>query len=1012
MLQKQSIDINFAQGLDEKTDPKRVQPGRFLALSNSVFTKAGLLTKRNGFGILSALSDASSLFLTTFNGNLTAIGNSISAYSSANKSWINKGAIKPIDLSVLSLIKSNTNQTQCDSVTASNNLICTVFSDINASTTTYKYVIADSVTGQNIIAPTLIPVASGVVTGSPRVFLLGSYFIIVFTNVISATSHLQYIAISTSNPTVVTTAADIASAYVSSTRLSWDGVVANSALYIGYNTTTGGQSIKVTYLNSALVVATAVTFASRIATIMSMTADISIPTAPIIYASFYDGAGSTAYTLAVDKNLNTVLAPTQYLSTGTIVNVTSSAIKGVNTILYEVTNAYSYDSGLPTNYIATKTVTQAGTVGSQTIIRRSVGLASKSAIIGSTIYVLSAYSSTPQPTYFLLDSTGTIYSKLAYGNGGGYLTKGLPNLFVIGNIAQVSYLIKDLVASVNKGTALAASVPIAAVYSQTGINLASFNVGVSTLTSAEIGANLNISGALTIAYDGYTPVEQGFHLWPDNVEVTTATGSGAITAQQYYYQVTYEWSDNQGNLFRSAPSIPVAITTTTSSSTNTINVPTLRVTSKTANPVKIVVYRWSVAQQVYYQITSITSPTLNDTTTDSVAIVDALADSAIIGNNILYTTGGVIENIGMPATSNLTLFNDRLFFIYSEDRNLLGFSKQVIEATPVESSDLLTIYVAPSIGSQGSTGPMTAISAMDDKLIIFKANAIYYINGTGPDNTGSNSQYSDATFITSVIGCSNQNSIAFIPTGLVFQSDKGIWLLDRNLNTSYIGAPVETDTIGAVVESAIAIPGTTQIRFTMNTGITLMYDYFYSQWGSFSKIPAISSTLYQGMHTYLDSSGRVFQETAGIYLDNTSPVLMSFTTGWMNFAGFQGFERFYFMFLNGTYITPFNLYCSFAYNFNTSASQATRVIPENAPSTWGSLPLWGSGDVWGGKPNNFECRVFPEVQKCESFQVIVQELFDASYGVAAGAGLTLSGMNIVAGVKKGYRTSSAVKSFG
>ena len=30
----------------------------------------------------------------------------------------------------------------------------------------------------------------------------------------------------------------------------------------------------------------------------------------------------------------------------------------------------------------------------------------------------------------------------------------------------------------------------------------------------------------------------------------------------YFYQVTYEWSDSQGNLFRSAPSIPISVTTT------------------------------------------------------------------------------------------------------------------------------------------------------------------------------------------------------------------------------------------------------------------------------------------------------------------------------------------------------------------------------------------------------------------------------------------------------------------
>src|SRR5208283_5242873 len=101
-----------------------------------------------------------------------------------------------------------------------------------------------------------------------------------------------------------------------------------------------------------------------------------------------------------------------------------------------------------------------------------------------------------------------------------------------------------------------------------------------------------------------------------------------------------------------------------------------------------------------------------------------------------------------------------------------------------------TLYIAPSLGAQGSTGPITALAPMDGNLVIFKKNAIYYINGTGPDNTGANSQYSQPLFISSTVGCINTNSIVFTDSGLIFQSDKGLWLLGRNLSVQYIGAAV------------------------------------------------------------------------------------------------------------------------------------------------------------------------------------------------------------------------------
>jgi len=50
--------------------------------------------------------------------------------------------------------------------------------------------------------------------------------------------------------------------------------------------------------------------------------------------------------------------------------------------------------------------------------------------------------------------------------------------------------------------------------------------------------------------------------------------------------------------------------------------------------------------------------------------------------------------------------------------------------------------------------------------------------------------------------------------------------------------------------------------------------------------------------------------------------------------------------------------------------------------------------------------------KCESIQLIVDEVFDASFGTVAGAGLTLSGINMVIGAKKAYTTLKPSRSFG
>lgn len=1024
MLDKQNVNLPFARGLDTKTDAFQVQPGKLLSLQNAVFNKGGMLQKRNGYASLAALPSIDATYLTTFDTNLTAIGKAVYAYSSGQETWASKGYIQPLELDVLPLIRNSLNQSQCDSAIAPNGLVCTVYTETNAGSSVYKYAIADSVTGQNISSPALIPVTSGTVTGSPRVFVLNSLFVIVFTNVISATSHLQYVAISSINTSSITTNQDIAAVYTPSTALTWDGVVVNNNLYLAYNTVSGGQAVKITYLTSSqaaggLVPVTPVTFSGQNANkCMSMCADLFDPTNPVIYAAYSDNSANKRI-LAIDVSLHTELSPQSITFSGQPVNVTCAASNGFAYVFFEIAGSYGYDGGIPNNHI--EMVSVRATVITDLGAAAGIGLASKAFIVNNNIYFLAAYQSPYQPTYFLIDATASMASisathaavviaKLAYGNGGGYLTTGLPNASISGNEAQIPYLFKDLTQAVNKDTNVPSGTQVAGIYSQTGINLSKFTIGTTGLDSAEIGSNLNISGGFLWAYDGYLPVEQNFFLWPDSVEVAGSGTAGSMSAQEYFYQVTYEWSDNQGNIFKSAPSIPVSVTLTSDTSV-TVHVPTLRLTYKIPNPAKIVIYRWSVAQQVYYQVTSLTAPVLNDTTAEFITYTDSASDAAILGNNILYTTGGVVEDIGPPATNLITLFDARLWLVDSEDKNLLWFSKQVIENTPVEMSDLFTLYIAPTTAAQGSTGPITAISVMDDKLIIFKQNAIYYVNGTGPDNTGANNQYSQPVFITSTVGCSNQQSIVFMPQGLMFQSDKGMWLLGRDLNTQYIGAAVEEFNAGTV-QSAVNVPATNQVRFTLSTGQTLMYDYYYGQWGTFVGVPAISSCIFNNLHTFLNSYAQVLQESPGSYVDGSRPVLMSFQTAWFNLAGLQGYERAYEFYLLGTYLSPHKLNIGVCYDYNNSPEQSNLIVPDNFSPPWGGDPNWGGSQAWGGQPSNEQWRIFLRKQKTQAFSIIVSEVFDSSFGVVPGAGLNLHGLDLTVGVKKGRPSLRAARQVG
>jgi hypothetical protein len=1014
---KQPVNINFAAGLNQKADPYQVPIGNFLELVNTVFDKVGRLTKRNGFPLLATLPNDSTSYLATFNDDLQAIGAKLLAYSAGQSAWVDKGSVHPLRLSVMPLVRNSLEQTQVDAAIAPNGLICTVYTESDGSTNTFKYVVADSSTGQNIVAPTALPFATGTY-GAPRVWVLGNYFFIVYTEKVSTPYTLNYLALSSVNPTATPQTGTLAPDYAPSAHVAFDGDLLNGSLYLAYNGPSA-SGIRVVSVSPTLVLSVTVPVdLVHVGTSFSVTADDDNQ---LVWVSYYDSGSQDAYALTVTAGLALSLSPTQIFTGLNVSNLASSVSGTTLTVYYEVNNAYSYDMAIPSHYVGGVTCTSVGVVGSPYAVVRSLGLASKAFQVDGYAYFLGAFQSPYQPSYFLIrgDSTEAvpvIAGKLAYSNGGGYLPASLPRVDLDGSTARIPYLIKDFLASQAPSGIQSINLQPPPLYSQTGANLATFDFDTDGLTSAEAANDLHLSGGFLWSYDGYVPVEHSFFLWPDSIEATWSDTGGSIHAKPdtltntnaYYYQVTYEWTDNQGNLFRSAPSIPVAVTTSGSGTSGSValNIPTLRLTYKTASPVRIVIYRWSVANQSYFQVTSITTPLQNDLTADSVTYTDTLADASIVGNTLIYTTGGVLENVNAPASQSLSIFDNRLWLLDAEKANVFWYSKEIIEGTPADMSDLQTYTAVSPANAPGRTN---FSFPMDDKLIQFKDNALCYTSGTGPTDTGANSQYSNPIFITSTVGSSNPRSAVMTPSGLMFQSNKGIWILGRDLSTRYIGAPVE-DFNSSTVTSALAIPETNQVRFTLDTGEQLMYDYFVGQWGTFEGVPAVSSCVYGGAHTLVNQYGQVAQETPDTYLDGPNPVLMSFKTSWLNVAGLRGYLRAYWFYLLGTYLSPHKLQVELAYDYNPSAIQSDLITPTNWAPSYGSTedPYYGSdgSTAYGGPGSIEQWRIFLQRQRCRAFQISIQEVFDPTYGTVAGPGLTLSGLSCILGVKKAWAPSN------
>ena len=411
-----------------------------------------------------------------------------------------------------------------------------------------------------------------------------------------------------------------------------------------------------------------------------------------------------------------------------------------------------------------------------------------------------------------------------------------------------------------------------------------------------------------------------------------------------------------------------------------ITVPTLRLTNK--QNVRIVVYRTAANGSIYYRCSDIQNPIINDKTVEYVTFQDTLSDVELVGNDELYTTGGVVDNNSTPAISIMTTYRNRPIAVPSENRLSWWFGQEVIPGTPPQFSQ----FFIENIDAKG--GDITAVQQMDGNLIFFKQDNIFYVTGSGPAPTGTQNDFSEAQLISSDCGCVDQKSVVLMPMGLMFKSAKGIYLLSRNFEVKYIGDAVEAYNSNNVT-SATLLESVNEVRFTLDSGISLVYDYYVNQWYTDGNISAADACIYNGIYTYVDPGGILNEETPGVFTDNGAFIPISLLTSWFSWAGLNGFQRAWKLLILGQYFSPHTLNVSFAYDFNPTLYAAT-PIPVLSPP----IP-------------SYEFRVFNKRQKCSAIQISLVETQSSPFG----QGMSLSSFAFEVGIKRGLNRLSAGNSF-
>lgn len=441
---------------------------------------------------------------------------------------------------------------------------------------------------------------------------------------------------------------------------------------------------------------------------------------------------------------------------------------------------------------------------------------------------------------------------------------------------------------------------------QTGVTFGSMSAGLTQVEvmgpqTDAIGEETVIGGSAPhLLAKGYV-AEVGF-MGVGFPFLTAAVLAGAGgTPGSYIAQAVWRWTDEAGQIHRSAPSLPVPFTTTGGNTNVRFGVSTPVVTEREYGVMQIELYITEVAAVAaspkYLFKTVAAAATGSQDILAAALITSAQAEP-------LYTNGGVFQNMTVSADGGVVTMGRRMWLSDGES---------------AYASKLLRAGYAPAWNNEGSlvvTPPATAgrivgLQAMDDKVILLCERGIYMTQGEGPDDLGIGPDFL-VPYKVADIGCAGPLSSDVTDKGVVFHTTNsnnfnfsststdgaygGLWVLDRGLSLAQVSAKVLA-TLGNV-QSPIQLSylPERQVLYCLDSENSqiLMWDLRVNQWSVWltpdSESVALSVQAVGGVLWQLAAEAGTYNNTRGVDFDGSAStnVAMVLTTTHMPTDGGNG----------------------------------------------------------------------------------------------------------------------------
>ncbi len=453
------------------------------------------------------------------------------------------------------------------------------------------------------------------------------------------------------------------------------------------------------------------------------------------------------------------------------------------------------------------------------------------------------------------------------------------------------------------------------------VNATENRLSLATLTfkaplpALEAQRSLFLSGACPLEYDGVQVHEAGFHFFPEQfTAVASSGGVGSLSPSKTYgFIFLYEWEDAKGVTHRSETSVPKSVALGVGDDTVTCAVPYLRLTDKQRagiannSSVRIVAFRTQGDGTVYYRdpphtATSTSSGRTGLYNNPGLLIpgshVSFLSDTLIAANEILYTTGGGLDNQPYPSCTVACTHQRRVFMVTQEEQSFVQYTDEIDERFFAPATNEVYRIPVPVEG-----GSVVALASMDEKLIILCQRRIYFIVGEGPNRLGQQNGYSLPQLCSAKVGALGgcHESLALTPDGLWFMSStRGLRLLTRGLAIAQEGSQyVGSDADGLIPNPvntirALSIDAKNQVRWYLSDTTVAVWDYVQHKWSQFTNHDSSGGAV-STRDTFWHSDGvNLFSadSLSGTY-DDGAASFTALQTAWIPLADLQGYQRVY-----------------------------------------------------------------------------------------------------------------------